>query len=256
MAAARGQTGRPGRATRGWAITAARWSNALMPPPQQAGNPGQKNRTARHWGTASTRTPPGLLVIAKGRADPTRGWPKPFFDHTIQRRYVAMRCGQFSTEDEGTITGNIRPQSQGLGRSCSFFADGSDGKHAVTHWKVPETSLWLRNPRGVPSRNGAHPPDPASPHGVDRAPACSTTNATAATGIPHGASNFDLIPAVHRKLLRGDAAPRAARPPAGLRTPRKTHENVLFESPLPADFQSLLTKWNIYTSAAKETKEN
>jgi 23S rRNA pseudouridine1911/1915/1917 synthase len=35
-----------------------------------------------------------------------------------------------------------------------------------------------------------------------------------------------------------------------------THENVLFESPLPADFQSLLTKWNIYTSAAKETKEN
>ena len=34
-----------------------------------------------------------------------------------------------------------------------------------------------------------------------------------------------------------------------------THEEVLFESPLPADFTALLAKWDVYTSAAKETGE-
>ena len=34
-----------------------------------------------------------------------------------------------------------------------------------------------------------------------------------------------------------------------------THENVLFESPLPADFQSLLAKWDAYCSATETAEQ-
>ena len=59
---------------------------------------------------------------------------KQFFDHTIQRRYVALVWGNFD-EDEGTITGNIGRSPKDR-QKMFVFADGSDGKHAVTHWKV------------------------------------------------------------------------------------------------------------------------
>lgn len=75
----------------------------------------------------------GLLVVAKNERAHAR-LAKQFFDHTIHRRYMALVWGDFP-DDEGTITGNI-------GRSprdrlqMYVFADGSDGKHAVTHYKV------------------------------------------------------------------------------------------------------------------------
>ena len=59
---------------------------------------------------------------------------KQFFDRTTRREYVAIVWGNVK-EDEGTITGHI-------GRSLrdrlqmAVFEDGSEGKHAVTHYKV------------------------------------------------------------------------------------------------------------------------
>ena len=47
----------------------------------------------------------GLLVVAKNEQAHAR-LAKQFFDHTIQRRYVALVWGNFD-QDEGTITGNI-----------------------------------------------------------------------------------------------------------------------------------------------------
>lgn len=75
----------------------------------------------------------GLLVIAKNELAHQK-LAKQFFDHTIERRYHALVWGN-PKEDEGTIVGNI-------GRSVKdrlkmfVFEDGSDGKHAVTHYKV------------------------------------------------------------------------------------------------------------------------
>ncbi len=75
----------------------------------------------------------GLLVIAKNERVHTH-LAKQFFDHTTRRRYIALVWGNIA-EDEGTITGNI-------GRSVRdrlkmfVFEDGSDGKHAVTHFRV------------------------------------------------------------------------------------------------------------------------
>ena len=59
---------------------------------------------------------------------------KQFFDHTIQRRYVALVWGNFD-EDEGPSL-ETSAAVRKTGRRCMSFADGSDGKHAVTHWKV------------------------------------------------------------------------------------------------------------------------
>ena len=75
----------------------------------------------------------GLLVVAKNERTHAR-LAKQFFDHTIHRRYIALVWGNLP-EDEGTITGNIgRSPKDRL--QMYVFADGSDGKHAVTHYRV------------------------------------------------------------------------------------------------------------------------
>jgi 23S rRNA pseudouridine1911/1915/1917 synthase len=77
----------------------------------------------------------GLLVIAKTE-DAHVKLSKLFFDRNIDRKYVALVWGDVKA-DEGTITGNI-------GRSIkdrkirTVFADGTMGKHAITHYKVIE----------------------------------------------------------------------------------------------------------------------
>ena len=75
----------------------------------------------------------GLLVVAKNEQAHAR-LAKQFFDHTIQRRYVALVWGNFD-QDEGTITGNIGRSPRDR-QKMFVFEDGSDGKHAVTHWRV------------------------------------------------------------------------------------------------------------------------
>ena len=75
----------------------------------------------------------GLLVMAKNEQALAR-LGKQFFDHSIQRRYVALVWGNFE-EDEGIITGNIG-RSPRERQKMYVFADGSDGKWAVTHWRV------------------------------------------------------------------------------------------------------------------------
>lgn len=63
----------------------------------------------------------GLLVVAKNEQAHAR-LAKQFFDHTIQRRYVALVWGNFD-QDEGTITGNIG-RSPATGRRCSYSKTG------------------------------------------------------------------------------------------------------------------------------------
>jgi len=77
----------------------------------------------------------GLLVLAKNELALNR-LSKQFFDRTVDRRYYALVWGTFA-ENEGTITGNIgrNPRERKL---MYVFADGSEGKHAVTHYRVVE----------------------------------------------------------------------------------------------------------------------
>ena len=75
----------------------------------------------------------GVMVVAASEHAMSH-LAKQFFDRTTRREYVAIVWGNVK-EDEGTITGHI-------GRSLrdrlqmAVFEDGSEGKHAVTHYKV------------------------------------------------------------------------------------------------------------------------
>jgi 23S rRNA pseudouridine1911/1915/1917 synthase len=75
----------------------------------------------------------GILVIAKSEMAMAK-LAAQFFNRTIDRKYIALVWGDLK-EDEGTITGNIgrNPRER---KQMYVFADGSDGKHAVTHYKV------------------------------------------------------------------------------------------------------------------------
>lgn len=77
----------------------------------------------------------GVLLIGKNEfAQSVLG--KQFFEHTINRKYLALVWGDFK-ENKGTITGNIgRNPTDRL--QMFVFPDGEHGRHAVTHWEVVE----------------------------------------------------------------------------------------------------------------------
>lgn len=77
----------------------------------------------------------GILVIAKNELAMNK-LASQFFNRTSDRKYIALVWGSLK-EDEGTITGNIgrNPKDR---KQMYVFTDGSDGKHAVTHYKVIE----------------------------------------------------------------------------------------------------------------------
>ncbi len=185
----------------------------------------------------------GLLVIAKNEQTHAK-LAKQFFDHTIQRRYVALVWGNLD-QDEGTITGNIGRSPKDR-QKMFVFADGSDGKHAVTHWKVLKrygyvTLVECRLETGRTHQIRVHMAWIGHPlfnderYGGDRI-LKGTTFAKYRQFIENC---FAVMPrhALHARLL-------------GFEHPT-THQQVLFESELPADFRALIEKWEGYTAAAK-----
>lgn len=75
----------------------------------------------------------GLLAVAKNEQAQLH-LAKQFFDHSIERRYVAIVWGDVK-DDEGTIEGNIGRDPNDRLR---FRVYEDKGKHAVTHYKVLE----------------------------------------------------------------------------------------------------------------------
>ena len=77
----------------------------------------------------------GLLVLAKTEEAQLK-LAKQFFDHSIQRKYVAIVWGNIA-DDSGTIEGNIARDPSDRMR-FSVPKDGVSGKTATTHYKVLE----------------------------------------------------------------------------------------------------------------------
>ncbi len=184
----------------------------------------------------------GLLVMAKNEQALAR-LGKQFFDHSLQRRYVALVWGNFE-EDEGTITGNIGRSPKDR-QKMYVFADGSEGKWAVTHWKVLRrfgyvTLVECRLETGRTHQIRVHMAWIGHPlfnderYGGDR-----ILKGTTFSKYRQFIENcFAAMPrhALHARLL-------------GFEHPT-THEQVLFESELPADFKELLDKWERYTASS------
>ena len=129
------------------------------------------------------------------------------------------------------------------------FPDGSDGKHAVTHYRVLKrygyvTLVECRLETGrthqirVHMQYIGHPLFNDERYGGDR-----ILKGTTFSKYRQFIENcFELMPrhALHARML-------------GFRHPT-TGEQMIFESPLPADFAAVLERWDTYSKAARGTE--
>jgi 23S rRNA pseudouridine1911/1915/1917 synthase len=77
----------------------------------------------------------GLLVIAKNELALNR-LSKQFYDRTTDRLYIALVWGTPDPK-EGTVTGNVGRNIRDR-KIMQVFPDGSQGKPAITHYRVIE----------------------------------------------------------------------------------------------------------------------
>ncbi|MFC2152618.1 RluA family pseudouridine synthase [Bacteroidota bacterium] len=182
----------------------------------------------------------GLLVLAKTEQALNK-LAKQFFDKTTERRYYALVWGTFE-EKEGTITGHIGRNIKNR-KVMHVFADGSQGKHAVTHYKVLEelgyiTLVECRLETGrthqirVHFKYIGHPLFNDFEYGGDQ-----ILKGTTFTKYKQFVQNcFTILPrqALHAKTL-------------GFNHPA-TGEYMRFDSELPEDMIQVIDKWNRYLS--------
>lgn len=180
----------------------------------------------------------GLLVIAKSEEAMTK-LAAQFYHHTIERTYLALIWGE-PDEDSGTINGHVGRNHKDR-KVMDVFPDGSEGKHAVTHWKVLRrlryvTLVQCQLETGRTHQIRAHMKYFGHPlfndamYGGDK-----IRKGTQFSKYKAFVNNcFGLLPrqALHAKSL-GFIHPIS-------------EEKLFFETPLPADMQSVLDRWDDY----------
>ena len=98
----------------------------------------------------------GLLVFARRHED-KQHLVEQFAAHTAERRYIAAVKGRIP-DDAGTFESWLRSDP---GTLRMFSDEGTDGRHAVTHWKVIErfksaTVLQVRLETGLRNQIRVH----------------------------------------------------------------------------------------------------
>ena len=186
----------------------------------------------------------GLLVVAKNEYAHNK-LAKQFFNRTTGRRYLALVWGT-PVPEEGTVTGNVGRNIRDR-RIMQVFHDGSQGKHAVTHYRIIEplgyvSLIECRLETGrthqirVHMAWKGHPLFNDEEYGGDR-----ILKGTTFTKYQQFVRNcFGLLPrqALHAQTLSFD------HPVSGQR--------LSFESPLPADMTAVLAKWRKYTAGRSQ----
>lgn len=189
----------------------------------------------------------GILLIAKNEIAMAK-LAKEFFDHTIQRKYVALVWGDFE-EDEGTITGNIGRSLRDR-KVMAVFQEEDIGRPAITHYKVLErfgyiTLIECQLETGrthqirVHMKYAGHPLFNDDIYGGD----IILKGTTFAKYRQFIDNCFKILPrqALHAKSL-------------GFIHP-STGKEIFFDSELPQDMQEVLDKWRRYISDKKNEFE-
>lgn len=186
----------------------------------------------------------GLLVVAKSEKAMS-DLAKQFFDHTVQRRYLALVWGDFE-EDKGTVVAHVG-RHQRFRKIMDAYPDGEHGKEAITHYEVLEhfnyvTLIACKLETGrthqirVHMQHIGHSLFNDDTYGGDR-----IVKGTIFAKYKQFIDNcFDIMPrhALHAQTL-GFIHPRTRQP-------------MLFESELPADFTAVLEKWRRYRRREEE----
>ena len=186
----------------------------------------------------------GLIVLAK-TADAAAHLAKQFFNHTVQRKYVALVWGDVQ-EAEGTIEAHIARHRQ-YRKMFDAYPDGETGKHAITHYKVLERFNYVTLVECVLETGRTHQIRVHMKHightlfndweyGGDK-----ILKGTIYTKYKQFVDNcFALCPrcALHARTL-------------GFRHP-VTEKEMFFESPLPDDMAQVIEKWRNYMTHRKD----
>ena len=182
----------------------------------------------------------GLLVVAKND-EAQLNLAKQFFEHTIERKYVAVVWGNIS-EDEGTIRGNIGRDPNDRLR-FRVYQEPDKGRHAVTHYKVLErfgyvTVVECRLETGRTHQIRVHMSHIGHPlFNDERYGGSEIRKGTIYSKYKQFINNcFQLCgrQALHAKTL-------------GFSHP-KTKKWLRFDSALPADMTEMIGKWRKYSS--------
>ena len=183
----------------------------------------------------------GLLVVAKN--DETQmDLAKQFFEHSIERLYVAVVWGNIK-EDEGTIDGAIGRDPNDRLRFKVYPESDERAKHAVTHYKVLErfgyvTVVQCRLETGRTHQIRVHMSHIGHPLFNDaRYGGAEIKKGTIYAKYRHFIQNcFELCPrqALHAKTL-------------GFIHPG-TGALIRFDSNIPEDMESMIAKWRKYVS--------
>ena len=180
----------------------------------------------------------GLLVVAKTEQAMTH-LSKQFFYKTSERKYLALVWGDIK-EDKGTIEGAIgrHPKNR---LQMTVFEDNSEGKEAITHFKVLErfgyvTLIECQLETGRTHQIRAHLKFIGHTLFNDaRYGGEKILKGTSFTKYRQFVDNcFKLLPrqALHAKTL-------------GFIHP-KTGEKMQYDSTIPDDFNSAINKWRQY----------
>jgi 23S rRNA pseudouridine1911/1915/1917 synthase len=180
----------------------------------------------------------GIMVMAKNEYA-LAYLARQFFERATERTYIALVWGDMKS-DSGTITGHIGRDIRDR-KVFAVYADGSQGKHAVTHYRVLERFGYVNlieckletgrtHQIRVHLKYIGHPLFNDDTYGGDQV----------LRGISSGsykqfvANSFEILPrqALHAKTL-------------GFFHPA-TNEFMQFDSDIPADIKTVAERWRQY----------
>ncbi|TAH00793.1 MAG: RluA family pseudouridine synthase [Sphingobacteriales bacterium] len=180
----------------------------------------------------------GLLLLAKSDKA-AKDLADQFFDHTVDRKYIALVWGNFE-EEEGIITGHVG-RHQRFRKIMDVYPDGEYGKEAVTHYRVLERMNYVTlvecqletgrtHQIRVHMQHIGHSLFNDDTYGGDR-----IVKGTIFAKYKQFVENcFTICPrhALHAQTL-------------GFTHPR-SRQRMLFTSDLPPDMEQLIKKWRAY----------